>query len=301
MATGVRDLGVDEQRGAVVDLLLRGQPHLVRPEVTLLLDDATSEGRLVLGVEEDDGLVAVGVSTHLIWQSPGDQLVSVVVDPAARGRGLGGRLHAALLDRLPDRATRLRGTTFDDDPASGGVVEHWGYERMQLSLTSTVDVDDATHPSLPDDVTVAVTDHVDLPDATEVDRMLDVSQTNPERLDGGSVIRLADLGRQQEGDELLLGVLRVHGLPAAICAAMHDASGAGYVGYTGVDPAHRGRGLGALLKQAVHAEARRRGVRRLATENEQHNVGIRHVNERLGYRVRFGTWRWARPVRPGST
>lgn len=296
MRAGVRRLGTDEQRGAAVELLLRGQPHLVRPEVTMLVDDATSPDRLVVGVDGDDGLVAVGITTHLVWQVDGDQLVSVVVDPAARGRGLGTRVHTALLAGVPGRATRLRTTTFDDDPASGEVADHWGYHRLQLSISSIVDVGDATDPVLPDGVTVETTDHVDLPDTAAVDRMLDVSQTNPERLAGGSVVTLADLAQQQEGDRLLLGVLRVAGEPAAICAAMHDSSGVGYVGYTGVHPAHRGRGLGSLVKRAVHAEARRRGVRHLATDNEQHNAGIRHVNEQLGYRVQFGTWRWARPV-----
>ena len=236
----------------------------------------------------------MGLLCHLAWQPPGVRLLWVLVAADARGQGRGGALHRALLDRIPPTATGLRTTTFDDDPVAGEVAEHWGFHRLQLSIRSSLEVTGAADPVLPPDVTVETTADLDLPDRDAVEAMLDASQTNPERATG-SVMTLADFGHQQEGDRLLLGVLRVDGSPAAICAAMHSGP-EGYIGYTGVDPAHRGRNLGELLKLAVHAEAGRRGVRRLAAENEQGNAGIRRVNARLGYEVDFGAWRWARDL-----
>ncbi len=290
----VREIAPEEQRSAAVPLMLRELSHLIPPEVTLYFDDTTARERTVLAVDDGDDLVGFGLLAHLAWQSPGDRLVWVVVAASHRGRGLGGRLYDGLLQRLPDGVDRLRALTFDDDPASCEVARHWGYEPLQLSLTSTVDTSDAVDPVLPPDVTVETHDDIDLPDREAVDAMLDRSQTNPER-ETGTLLTVGDFVHQQEGDRLLLGVLRVDGTPAAICAAMHAVE-EGYVGYTGVDPAFRGRGLAVLLKQAVHAEARRRGVHVLGTENAQHNEGIRRVNASLGYEQRFGTWRWARPV-----
>ncbi|GAA1477168.1 hypothetical protein GCM10009623_16140 [Nocardioides aestuarii] len=291
----VRELDTAEQRDLAVPLMLRELTHLVPAEATMFFDDATSHGRRVVGALDDAGtLVGFGLLTHLPWQVPGDQLAWVVVATPERGHGVGGRLYDAVLQRLPERVDRLRAITYDDDTVSCEIARHWGYEPLQLSIASTVDVSSAHDPELPAGVSVETLDHVDLDDRDAVDAMLDRSQTNPERLTG-SVLTLGDFVHQQEGDRLLLGVLRVDGAPAAIVAAMH-ATEDGYVGYTGVDPAFRGRGLGSLLKQAVHAEARRRGVRVLGTENEQHNEGIRHVNAALGYEQQYGSWRWARPV-----
>ena len=290
----VREIGPEQQRAAVVPMMLRELTHLVPPEATLFFDDATSLERTVLGVDGGDGLAGFGLLTHLAWQGPGDRLVWVVVAEAERGRGVGGWLHDALLQRLPERVERLRAITYDDDPRSCEVAAHWGYEALQLSIASTVDITDAVDPELPGGVTVETLDHLDLPDREAVETMLERSQTNPEA-ETGNKLTLAEFAHQQEGDRLLLGLLRVDGTPAAIVGAMH-AGEDGYVGYTGVDPAFRGRGLGSLVKQAVHAEARRRGVRVLGTENEQHNAGIRHVNAALGYEPHHGTWRWARPV-----
>ena len=50
------------------------------------------------------------------------------------------------------------------------------------------------------------------------------------------------------------------------------------------------------MPEAFHREAARNGARIATTENEQHNTGIRHVNETLGYRTRLEEYWLARPV-----
>lgn len=37
------------------------------------------------------------------------------------------------------------------------------------------------------------------------------------------------------------------------------------------------------MKQEIHRRAHDAGARSCATDNEEHNSGIRHVNEALGY------------------
>ena len=69
------------------------------------------------------------------------------------------------------------------------------------------------------------------------------------------------------------------------------------VGYTGVDPAFRGRGLGRLAKQHLHHQAAALGVRRMFTDNEENNHGIRRVNAALGYRPEYGLYRLRKRLR----
>jgi len=69
-----------------------------------------------------------------------------------------------------------------------------------------------------------------------------------------------------------------------------------HIGYTGVDPAFRGRGLGYLVKQEMHRLAYDAGARTCATDNEEHNSGIRHVNEALGYAKVSGSYWMQRPI-----
>ncbi len=88
-------------------------------------------------------------------------------------------------------------------------------------------------------------------------------------------------------------VTRVGGTPAAISFGMANGPVA-YLSYTGVDPAHRGRGLARLTKQAVHVAAREAGALACFTDNEEHNTGIRRVNAALGYEVVAGVWRHQR-------
>jgi GNAT superfamily N-acetyltransferase len=60
--------------------------------------------------------------------------------------------------------------------------------------------------------------------------------------------------------------------------------GVGRHGMTGVKRAWRGRGIAGALKRAEIAWAIDAGLEVLETENEERNVPIRRLNERLGYR-----------------
>lgn len=88
----------------------------------------------------------------------------------------------------------------------------------------------------------------------------------------------------------MLVVARVDGVPAALTWGVL-AEGAFYVAYSGVDPAYRGRGLAALVKQHAAVEAQAAGATEALTNNEEHNTGIRRINAELGFRVTSGTWR----------
>ena len=87
-------------------------------------------------------------------------------------------------------------------------------------------------------------------------------------------------------------VLRDGGRPVAIAYGVVLGELAQVV-YTGVDRAERGRALGALVKACLHHEAFRAGAKVAVTNNEEHNTGIRHLNDTLGYRPTSGVY-WLR-------
>lgn len=68
--------------------------------------------------------------------------------------------------------------------------------------------------------------------------------------------------------------------------AVNDRSWAWH-GYTGVRPEHQGRGIATALKLHTLHWARARGVERLLGANDEENVAMRGINERLGYRHEF--------------
>lgn len=56
-----------------------------------------------------------------------------------------------------------------------------------------------------------------------------------------------------------------------------------YHGLTAVRRAWRGRGVARALKATQIGYAKRRGYRKLQTENEERNAPIRALNQRFGY------------------
>ena len=126
--------------------------------------------------------------------------------------------------------------------------------------------------------------------------MLRVSQTNPE-FELGLVLTLSGLRETPTPGQRPVAVLtRVEGRPAAISFAVADGDQM-HVMYTGVDPSLRGRALGRVTKEFLHAHARDLGVRMALTDNDESNAGIRHVNDQLGY-TPHSAWHWMMRERP---
>jgi len=251
--------------------------------------EAVAEGppsgfRRLLVAVEDGGLVGTGVLRRPPHAPPGVVFEHVAVTTDAEGRGVGAALDSALGRDLPAWVTAFLAQADRDETRSLEVAGHWGFSPIEVSVTSRAQLGDPARPTLPPDVTVEVSPSLSFPDEDDVERMLDVSQTNPER-DHGLVLTLAGLrGMASTGGTVPTGVvLRVDGRPAAITYAITALDEAQVV-YTGVDPAWRGRGLAELAKRVLHADLAAAGARTCVTNNADDNPGIRRVNERLGYR-----------------
>jgi GNAT superfamily N-acetyltransferase len=252
--------------------------------------------------ESGDGPVGFATVTHRTGRPEHQRFVNVFVARDVEARRIGGHLFSQCVAGAAEGTRELWTQAFDDDERPLLVLERWGFERVQLSITSvaTLDPDVARHPDPPDGVTLEPCGDLDPPDADAFDAMLTASQTNPEAR-SSHVITRAEMARWADEGEVPVGTLvRVDGAPAAVSfGGVAPADHIGGVGYTGVHPEHRGRGLAVLAKQHLHHQAAGLGITRMYTENEENNDGIRRVNATLGYVPEFGLYRLRRRVGDG--
>jgi GNAT superfamily N-acetyltransferase len=85
--------------------------------------------------------------------------------------------------------------------------------------------------------------------------------------------------------------------PVAACIAAPRSGSSWVVGFTVVDPEHRGQGLARIVKQQLHVAAVALGASDFATRNEDRNVGIRSLNASLGYEKIGGEFRLKREAK----
>jgi GNAT superfamily N-acetyltransferase len=276
---------------ALIDLALARCPSLERPAVAIPLEDAAfADWKVVLKAVDGDRLLGWGMVARTVVFPADVRSVRIYVAAAHERRGVGSALRTSLFDAL-DVCGDLRSGTSDDDPRSLEVARHWGFGVLQHSITSRLDLSGVSPVELPPGVTAESCPDLTFPDADRVEAMLEASQTNPERAFMQMTLPwlIGMLGTTETG---IGSLLRVDGIPAAISFGGVVGSEA-HLGYTGVDPMYRGRGFGALVKQHVHTLAIEAGVTACFTDNEEGNLGIRHVNESLGYRKDSGRY-WLR-------
>ena len=281
---------------ALIELTTRRTPNYERWWVSTVFE-GNVEIHAAPMLLEAGVLVGYGTATHRSGAPEHQRTVQVFVDRAASGRGLGSDLCARCLAALPDTTTEVWTKVHDDDPESLAVARHWGFEVMQRSISSRVDLAGATSPQPPQGVTLEDCDRLEFDgaDAEAFDAMLTASQTNPEAENSHVLTREEMQHWTDPGETPVAALARVDGRPAALAfAIVLRETGERGVADTGVDPAYPGRGLGRLVKGQLHARAAELGIAWLATENEEHNAGIRHVNEQLGYVKTHGVYRLRR-------
>jgi GNAT superfamily N-acetyltransferase len=285
------------EHDAVIGLVLQRCPQsnraLIEAPVT---NPAATQDRLMLTATDEGTPVGFAIRFHGSGLPSGLHMEIVAVAASRLGRGIGTRLHDSLTADLPDSAEALVGQVDDQDTRALASVRRWGFDTVQHSLTSRLRLSGLAEPELPAGISVDSSPSLRFDDEAAVEAMLDASQTNPER-DHGGPSTLASLRTfvSEGGAEPVAVVLRDRGRPVALSYALVHGDLAQLV-YSGVEPTRRGRGLATLVKQCVHYEAARAGATYATTDNEEHNAGIRHVNQRLGYRLVSGAY-WVRRPR----
>ena len=209
----------------------------------------------------------------------GSAFAMVRVLPQARGRGIGSELLVAVREEaaaLGREAVwgRVR------DPASLAFASNRGFDEV----TSEVNVLRELHPG-DGEVAAGIVELRDehLPEVYEL-----CVETIPE-------IHMPLPGEAPPYDEWLE---RERRQASAGFVALDDGAVVGYArlyetglphrlehGLTAVRRSHRRRGLATALKQAQIRWAADHGYRELVTDMVESNVGMRAVNERLGYRL----------------
>lgn len=221
----------------------------------------------------------------------GANYAAVRVLPKLRGRGVGSGLLAAITEHArAGGVTELWGRIQADDEATLSFAEHRGFREIGRERDVLLDLRKVppAAPDIPAGITlVTFAERPDLIRAvfavdTEVSVDVPSHGTNEpmtyedwsrENLEGpgafpqGCVIAL-------EGDEVVgYTALRRYG------AGSPEAANR----LTAVRRPWRRRGIASALKRAQIEAARTAGIETIATTNDELNVGMRGVNERLGY------------------
>jgi mycothiol synthase len=242
-----------------------------------------------------DGAPAIVGYAHAMLEEPDIVESYGVVHPERRGQGIG----TFLLNRIQERATELSGgdpfifrhAINADDRAAAAmlaarrlqVVRHFWH--MQIDFDGTVDPGRA-----PEGITLApiVAPH-DLPDVHAIITASFVGHW-------GETPQPFDRWIEEEaGDDYDPGLwlLARDGERSVGALTASLAGDRGWVGYLGILPSHRGRGIGGALLRHSFAALAGRGARRVLLNVDADNeTGATALYERVGMRVvkRWDMW-----------
>jgi GNAT superfamily N-acetyltransferase len=242
---------------------------------------------------------SVGAAIAIVgWHSPpGVGRGEAYVLPAARGAGVGSELYREVAIWVAARGCiEIESSAREDDPDSLAWMERRGFREVGRNSRLVLDLDGVDEPA------------VDAPPGIEI-----VSWAERPGVERGmyEVAMEAYPDIPGEGDEedvpfeqwLSVDMQGAGDRPEATFVALADGEVVGYAklalssarpgvvmhDITGVKRAWRRRGIAAALKRAEIAWAKRSGLTRLETMNEERNEPIRKLNERHGYRVEPGS------------
>jgi GNAT superfamily N-acetyltransferase len=239
------------------------------------------------------------------WSEQGHYEAELCVDPAWRNRGAGAALWSAALAWLrAEDAAVVEVELRDNDPAAQRFAEARGFVRQRHRFESTLDL-------------ASFDEH---PFAGAIERaqaagyrffsLADVGDTEEARRRDYEVNRSAALdipGRPQtfapfeEWRRFVCGASWYRPDGQIIAARGEEWVGLAAVGYfaetnsmynmmTGVERAHRGRGVALALKLLAIQCARRYGAVYIRTHNDSENAPILAINRALGYQAQPGLY-----------
>lgn len=263
---------------------------------------ATSGPALRLVLEEESGLIqAFGRFSVDAWRAAGTYHLQVTVAADAAGQGRGSRLFEALVAEAQGHGARLlTASVRDDRPAFLTWAERRGYRVIQHYFKSELPLADfdperfrsAVHQAEADGCRFFTLAEVDAADGKrrlyEID--MDAARDEP----GIDLTKWPPV----TFEEYAAQVFETPGFdPRAVVIAEQDGKWVGFSGlhyrqqensgwvfFTGVRRAHRGRGLAQALKLLSTEYAKRQGWEKVGTSNNARNPAMLAVNRKLGFR-----------------
>lgn len=223
-------------------------------------------------------------------------LLTVAVDPEARGNGLGtGLLHQALHHARVAGAVGVAANVLDHDPRSREWAERHGFVLHAHRFASELDLRlEQAPPDLPAGVTIR-----DMTSATpaEWERL--------EVLYGDLLTQTPDLAGQPRWTtehlqshvrdnprlrpDWQLVAVNADGEWLGLCQGLPISTGM-YNEFTAVVAQARGRGIARALKLELIRRAREANIALMRTNNHSANAPMLSVNRRLGFVAKTGNW-----------
>jgi len=291
-----------EAAAAVAALHLAVNPHqLETPErVWFWASRGLEREQWRQWVAEADEEIVGSAWAGFEWSVPtrGKGRFWVAVSPERRGRGIGGALYGFVEEYLRRRGAWRARTNVDADPAGERFVAKRGFERRGADRVSGLDVRQAELPelSLPADFRVeplgCVRDRVEELFAICAAGELDMPGDEPETAFTLEDWKLDDFGVPDLSDEGSFVVLDDERAVSLALLCVDPGRSLAYNQMTATLPEFRRRGLALAAKLAAVRWAAENGFERILTENEETNVGMLAVNERLGYRPLYEQTKW---------
>jgi L-amino acid N-acyltransferase YncA len=237
--------------------------------------------RLYVLAEEERRAVGCGLVAGSNF--PGRRFVIVGVVTEARRRGLG----SALLDRCLAHARSLGAETAEsyvwEDCAPGlAFARHHGFTEFERGVEFALDLGEDEPPPPPPGIEIREIAPEHYPGAYEIwiEGVADIPTSEP-----------ADMMPYdkwlKDGLEKELVLVALDGDTVVGFAALENRdreAGLASNDLTTVRRSHRRRGIAEALKRTQLARARELGYRTVVTGQDEGNLGMRRLNEKLGYR-----------------
>jgi GNAT superfamily N-acetyltransferase len=241
---------------------------------------AQESERLYLLAEEDACVVGCGVVTGSNF--PGRRFVIVGVLPEHRRRGFGSRLlerclaHARLLG-----AERATSYVWEDCEPGLAFADQRGFVEFERGVELLRQLADEDVPPPPTGIEIVelAPEHYSAAYEIWIEGVADIPTCEP-----AEVMAYERWLTETLAKELVLVAL--DGEMVAGFAALEDRDReAGLAGndLTTVRRSHRRRGIAEALKRAQLVRARQLGYRRVVTGQDEANIAMQRLNEKLGY------------------
>jgi GNAT superfamily N-acetyltransferase len=275
----------DDDLAAMIDVRANADPDRPPPRLDNLRNNLAGNpdlGYLVARVAARPvGCGFVDVSQDAVARA------HVLVVPEARRRGIGTAILVAVSGRArANGRTHLEGELSASDEESLRFFRQRGFEKVGGEQAVVLDLTTAPAAAAAPPAGIRVVSRADMPEVVE--GMYEVACEAEPDIPGGGAVRPFDvwLSTEIERPSLRpeLTFVALAGDEVVGYAILDSLGDEHWHRLTAVKRAWRGCGIAKALKLAQIDAARRSGIERLVTTNEERNVAMRTINETLGYR-----------------
>lgn len=309
----IAGLSVREGTSADLDRLVEFQNRYSRPgrsqtvELARRFEDANPEpNRLLLLGEDSAGTVVAAASASdggLMGGGQNRWRANIRVAPDVRGRGVGTQMLERLEAHVRAKgALKLQGAVRGEESEGLRFASKHGYREFHRRFDSYLDVPAFDASRFEDPTKIASRagvriDRYDTLEAEAPDRVafqrstyeslattqLDIPRPEPlpppPPFEAVREVYFENDTFARDSSVVAMSEGRVVGTSITII----DPEGVAYTVYTGVDRAHRGKGVALAMKLAILDRLKARGIKLFGTTNDEANAPMRGINEKLGY------------------